>query len=622
MSGKNAVRVAVPVKLARLRVWVDKGRHWSGVDRLILWALAAEPSTAGELATVARIPARLITEIILRMMRFGWVELAATPNGASFRATEAGREVVETFETLPPVTRRIARRVSFSMEPFAWRAYGLRDLKPYRAGEIEAIERGHDVRRLVIDGGWGRLSSLELYAAADQVLADDEELSSVDYSASDTVDQFALFTVIGDSIKGLPPDPAEPLVTAIRRAAKETKRSTAVTIEPQRRSITSADTGNVVRTVPIRPDDILLSGQDHRDRLIEILRQARSRLIMHSTFLRESAFIELQAEFARAAKRGVRIDIFWGADRDERDRTANLEAAIAINHRITADQNLRGRARVHLYTTRSHAKLLIADATGRAADEFVAVVGSCNWLYSGFNRVETSVVLRHPHAVARVAQEFAELVFDISTSSEAASDLTSLARTLRSHAAPEGEGELRLVRGDEHSEFMRLARETADKSIIVGGDRLGLAAEARTIIPMMAAAKRSVRGVICYSKPSGPVTKQDAKDLAALAASAGVRLVQIHDRELHGKFLLWDDDHLVITSLNWSSADTRADAPQGEIGLYIKSPGLAEDVRRRLIEGWPGLDASGIAPDQARKRPKRRRRPRRGAQGRARTEVE
>jgi hypothetical protein len=98
MSGHNAVRVAVPVKLARLRVWVDKGRHWSGVDRLILWALAVEPSTAGELAKVARMPARLITEVILRMMRFGWVELAAAPKGASFRTTDAGREVVETFE--------------------------------------------------------------------------------------------------------------------------------------------------------------------------------------------------------------------------------------------------------------------------------------------------------------------------------------------------------------------------------------------------------------------------------------------------------------------------------------------------------------------------------------------
>jgi hypothetical protein len=120
MIAKNAVRVAVPVKLARLRVWVDKGRHWSGVDRLVLWALSVEPCTAGELAKVARIPSRLITEIVLRMMRFGWIEFAAAPKGAAFRATEAGREVVETFETLPPVTRRTSRRISFAMEPFAW----------------------------------------------------------------------------------------------------------------------------------------------------------------------------------------------------------------------------------------------------------------------------------------------------------------------------------------------------------------------------------------------------------------------------------------------------------------------------------------------------------------------
>ena len=611
MSGKNAVRVAVPVKLARLRVWVDKGRHWSGVDRLILWALAVEPCTSSELAKVARIPARLITEIILRMMRFGWVELAAAPKGASFRATEAGRDVVETFETLPPVTRRMPRRITFAMEPFAWRAYGLRDLKPYRPTEIETIEREHDVRRIVIDGGWGRLSSLDLYTAADQVLADDEELSSVDYAASDTVDQFALFTVLGNSIKGLPPDPAEQLVAAIRRAATDDRPGAAMTIPSLRRSTNQQTGADVIPAAPIRLDDIVLSGTDHRDRLIEILRQARSRFIMHSTFLRENAFAELQDEFRRAAKRGVLIDIFWGANRDERDRAANLEAAIAINHRIGADQDLRGRARVHLYTTRSHAKLLIADATGRAEGEFVAVVGSCNWLYSGFNRVEASVILRHPHAVARVAQEFAELVFDIATSSVVAADLTTLARTLRTHAASGGEATLQIVRGDEHAELMRLARETASKSIMAGGDRLGVAAEARTIIPMMAAAKRSVEGIICYSKSSGPVSRQDATELEALARSAGVRLVQIQDRELHGKFLLWDNDHLVITSLNWSSADTRSDAPQGEIGLYIKSPNVAANFRQRLIEGWPALEAPPGAPDVTPVRAKRKTRGRR-----------
>jgi cardiolipin synthase len=221
--------------------------------------------------------------------------------------------------------------------------------------------------------------------------------------------------VLGNSIKGLPPDPAEQLVAAIRRAATGDRPGAAMTIPSLRRSTNQQTGAGVIPAAPIRPDDIVLSGTDHRDRLIEILRQARSRFIMHSTFLRENAFAELQDEFRRAAKRGVVIDIFWGANRDERDRAANLEAAIAINHRIGADQDLRGRARVHLYTTRSHAKLLIADATGRVDGEFVAVVGSCNWLYSGFNRVEASIILRHPHAVGRVAQEFAELVFDIAT---------------------------------------------------------------------------------------------------------------------------------------------------------------------------------------------------------------
>jgi cardiolipin synthase A/B len=54
----------------------------------------------------------------------------------------------------------------------------------------------------------------------------------------------------------------------------------------------------------------------------------------------------------------LRLIFFGGADGDERSRLSNLEAAIAVNHRIGAEHDLRGRARVHLYSTRSHAKLL------------------------------------------------------------------------------------------------------------------------------------------------------------------------------------------------------------------------------------------------------------------------
>lgn len=607
MTSGHVTRVAVPVKLARLRVWVDKGRRWSSVDRLILWALSQQPCSMSELADAADIPARLIAEMVLRMMRFRWVELAATSKGALFRATSVGREVVETYETLPPIPRQISRRVSFALEPFTWQAYGLRDLRPYRPAEIASIEGEHDVRRIVIDGGWGRLTSQELYAATDQVLPDDEELMSIDYAGSDTWDQFALFTVLGGTVRGLPPNAPEALVTAVRRAAAPNSGRQVKIQSPKSLKIPGIQAG-VIAVQNLQPSEIVLSGSDHRELLVDILRQARSRFVMHSTFVREQAFAELQDEFRRAARRGVAIDIFWGADVDERSRQNNLKAAIAINHRISADHDLRNRARVHLYSTRSHAKLLIADATGRSEGEFVAIVGSCNWLYSGFNRVEVSTVLRNPHAVAAVAQEFAELVFGQATSSAVAADLTTITRSLKARSIASGPARIRIVKGDEHGELMRLARETAERSIVVGGDRLGVAAEARTIIPMMAAARRSVEGIICYSKPSGPVTERDAEELEELTRNAGVRLVEIPNRELHGKFLLWDDDHLVVTSLNWSSADTRLDAPYAEIGVYIRSAGISRRVRERLLSEFPVLGSAGNTTSEARTRISRRKR--------------
>jgi cardiolipin synthase A/B len=122
-------------------------------------------------------------------------------------------------------------------------------------------------------------------------------------------------------------------------------------------------------------------------------------------------------------------------------------------------------------------------------------------------------------------------------------------------------------------------------------------------VPLIKAAGRSVEAVICFSQRSGPVSRQDQRDLTAQAGAAGVRLVEIPKRELHGKVLLWDDDHLVVTSLNWSSADTRRDRPQAEIGVYINSPGLAADVRRRMLEDWPSLGPEAIAMLPEQKKP-------------------
>lgn len=51
---------------------------------------------------------------------------------------------------------------------------------------------------------------------------------------------------------------------------------------------------------------------------------------------------------------------------------------------------------------------------------------------------------------------------------------------------------------------------------------------------------------------------------------------------MHGKFLIWDNDNVVITSLNWSSAGTRRDNPWGEIGIHVSKPDIGARLRDRI----------------------------------------
>lgn len=87
-----------------------------------------------------------------------------------------------------------------------------------------------------------------------------------------------------------------------------------------------ASAGDVLACPLVRPADIVWTGPEHRELLVQILHQARSRFVMHSTFVRDGAFAELEDEFSCAAKRGVAIDIFWGQDADDRSREQNLES--------------------------------------------------------------------------------------------------------------------------------------------------------------------------------------------------------------------------------------------------------------------------------------------------------
>jgi PLD-like domain len=85
------IQVAFPVLRGRRRFHVEKGRRWSLVEHLMLDAVARRPTSAAELAAKSNLPRRVVVEAFIRLMRVGWVEISAGPEGPIFDVTPTGR---------------------------------------------------------------------------------------------------------------------------------------------------------------------------------------------------------------------------------------------------------------------------------------------------------------------------------------------------------------------------------------------------------------------------------------------------------------------------------------------------------------------------------------------------
>jgi len=69
----------------------------------------------------------------------------------------------------------------------------------------------------------------------------------------------------------------------------------------------------------------------------------------------------------------------------------------------------------------------------------------------------------------------------------------------------------------------------------------------------------------------------------------GVNLVQSAKTPLHGRIVAWDEDNVVVTSLNWASAAADPDFPWGDIGVHIQAPGIATSTMAKLQQLFPEL---------------------------------
>ena len=61
-----------------------------------------------------------------------------------------------------------------------------------------------------------------------------------------------------------------------------------------------------------------------------------------------------------------------------------------------------------------------------------------------------------------------------------------------------------------------------------------------------------------------------------------VDVIGVRDPQLHCKFLLWDDDHVVVSTLNWGSQTGSDSEPLDEVGVHLEAPGLATKLLERV----------------------------------------
>jgi cardiolipin synthase len=574
----SIVLVAIPLLKGKRRFHFQKGRPWSLIEHVFLAAVVNKPRTVDDLATIANVPRRLVLEALIRLMRAGWVVLSQNSEGVIFSATKAGKEVVDD-EELPQVSKNTSRWMNFVIDKITGTLYRSREL-PFL--ERHRVQERAEQECLVWLDDRDDLSIDETVGVLDALFDDDEKFLSVEESGDRLVDRFAVITVRNGNVEGLPARAPSELENLIKAAAKkapvrpEGNHSPTFNLGPapdpsERGVLATMDT-------TFNLDDLILGGKVHLDTLIETLKRARYRIIIHSTFISADGFKSVWPLLHDAAKRGAIIDIFWGEDEEKTGTVTTKKTVNGIREKIL-ETRLEASIRVHLFSTRSHSKILIAD-DGRSKN-LLAIVGSCNWLSTDFQSYDASARFNDPLVVSGILKQIAELTRGSDGHwTELTNEMTRLAVETNGKRRVTGiKAKVTIVLGPQHGHYVTMAKNGAARRMFVTSHRLGAATRPAVIVPAIAAVKdRGLDVKAYYGVQSGNVNRSEVARLTSTAREEGIQILPVVEPRLHAKILAWDDDNLLITSQNWLSADPNESNIRREIGVFIQASGVARAV--------------------------------------------
>ncbi len=584
--------VCIPVHRVKCQVLVDEGRAWTPVEELILWGISRKPLSIAELANEAGLSHQIVVAAVSRLMRFRLAKLAVVEGAHKFAASASGAKAVASGDSLPYFPKRSEVWISFVLEHVTGQVLRARDVCRIRERDLEGPS-GHGQRIVLsVTGTELDITHEAMVARIDRLVARgrEQKLAAIVAGTATMSREFIGVAVQNGVVRDLPEQAGPALRKVVIAAAGQAGKARSVAV-PYAGQAAAAVIAEPV-SCDIQPEDIVLGGSAQGELLRNLLGRAASRMVIHSTFIDYDDFTMLLPDFQAACRRDVEIDILWGAAHGEDAKSQYAATAARLAALVRTDLILHRRLRIWPQSTGSHSKLLLLDSLDGG---WIGVVSSCNWLKSQFRSVEISTVLRHPRLVAGIATALQKMAGARGLADELANEMAILSGHLKSQPGKNGSASVSLITGTDHDAILRAASRAAKRRFMIGMHKLGATARPGALLPAEAASKQAREVQVLYTNPSGPLKNRHARELQKEAAEHGIRLLRMNPIPLHGKFLLWDDDNVVTSSLNWGSASSDPEFPLGDIGVHVTAPSIASSLMDRLVAIFPKLkDGAGV----------------------------
>ncbi|MDQ1214390.1 phospholipase D-like domain-containing protein [Pantoea anthophila] len=578
----NSHIILLPLYKGVASLRIEKGEQWSDIEHIVLFTVFDESCTLQRLKELTNLSQSMLIEILIRLMRAGWIELLEQRPAMYFSITDYGRAVVER-EKLPAITKEIKKNVHFAIDLLSGEIHLSNTfphlLNPSKSNRLLIPRHGDDEVTILNPVVNCRNLHCDLDVLSKLLMRPDESLVGFNTEKSWlSKGWYAKLIVTEYEIEGLPDKGVDKLKEIIMEqcmgAVSEKKRPEL----PVSRVGNERKTAFVTHNVSEENVNFIVGGKNHENFLHKILREADRWVIIHSTFIDLDRLTTLLPYLSEASRRGVRIDILW--DKDEEDN--NSSEKLRECRSFLKENKDCNRITIHNFATNSHAKIIIAD---NGEGQYFSAIGSCNWFLTGFKSTEMTACVHDHGFVFDCLNVISKLTHSPGRKqSNFYNDILELGILIKPNGTNiNGDVEVRLLTSICHEEIIHTARDNAKSEIFIASNKLGGAVENQVLIPADGAFSRNAIEVnVYYERLSGPAYKTNIIDEINKKYSTSINIKR--KRNAHAKFLSWDDDNAVITSLNWLSKDADDENSYSEIGVLITGSKKASILKNEYLK--------------------------------------